>query len=116
VEDGEVVGIVTEIDLLHGRVHHDARSSLPAAEPAAGTPLTVGDVMAVDVLIVEPTTDVADLVEAMRVRHVRSVPVVAGGLRGREVVGIVTRRDVLVAIARDDDRGVRVASLHTSRS
>jgi CBS domain-containing protein len=108
VEDGELVGIVTEIDLLQGRVHHDARSPLLAAELAAGPPPpTVGDVMAVDVLMATPTTDLADLVDSMRARHVRSVPVVAGGLRGREVVGMVTRRDILAAIARDDDQLAR---------
>jgi len=105
VENGELVGVVTEIDLLQGRVHHDVRSPLLAAELAADLPsLTVGDVMAIDVLIATPTTDVADLVEAMRGRRVRSVPVVAGGLRRRELVGIVTRRDILAAVARDDDQ------------
>lgn len=105
VEDGELVGIVTEIDLLHGRVRHDARSPLLAPELAVGAVVqTVADVMAVDVLIAAPTTDVADLVEVMRARRVRSVPVVAGGLRGRELRGIVSRRDVLAAIARDDDQ------------
>ncbi|TWF75141.1 CBS domain protein [Pseudonocardia hierapolitana] len=103
VEDGELVGIVTEIDLLHGRVRHDARPPLPAAELAMGAvPQTVADVMAVDVLIAAPTTDVADVVEAMRTRRVRSVPVVTGGVRGRELIGVVTRRDILAAIARDD--------------
>jgi CBS domain-containing protein len=103
VEDGDLVGIVTEIDLLHGRVRHDARSPLLAAELAAGVaPQTVRDVMTVDVLVATRTTDVADLVETMRARRVRSVPVVAGGVRGRELVGIVTRRDILAAIARDD--------------
>ena len=103
VEDGDLVGIVTEIDLLRGLVRHDARSPLLAAELVAGVaPRTVRDVMRVDVLVATSTTDVADLVENMHVRRVRSVPVVAGGVRDRELIGIVTRRDVLAAIARED--------------
>ncbi|GAA0904909.1 CBS domain-containing protein [Pseudonocardia zijingensis] len=108
VAGGQVVGMVTEIDLLHGRTRHDARSPLLAAELVAGAvPQTVRDVMTPDVLVATRTTDVADLVEAMRAHRVRSVPVIAGDVRGRELVGIVTRRDILAAIARDDDQLAR---------
>jgi CBS domain-containing protein len=40
VEDSALVGIVTEIDLLRGQVHHDARSPLLVAELAIGPPPT----------------------------------------------------------------------------
>jgi CBS domain-containing protein len=108
VEDENLVGIVTEIDLLRARVPHDARSPLLTDELAANPPPpTVGDVMAVDVLTATPTTDVADLVEGMHARGVRSVPVVVGRPAGRKLVGIVSRRDVLAAVARDDDQLAR---------
>jgi len=108
VQDGQLVGIVTEIDLLDGRVRHDVRSPVLAAELAMDVVArTVADVMAGDVLVAVLATDVADLVEAMRARRVRSVPVVAGGARGRELVGIVTRGDVLAAIARTDEQIAR---------
>lgn len=100
--DGVLVGIVTEADLLRGRVHHDARSPLLSAELADDPPPGfVGDVMTTDVLTATPWTDVADLVEQMRARGIRSVPVVEPG---DGLVGIVSRRDVLETYTHEDER------------
>jgi CBS-domain-containing membrane protein len=91
--DGQLVGIVTEADLLRKRVRHDARSPLFGAELAAGAPPSrVADVMTVDVFTARPLTDVADLVDQMRAHGIRSVPIVDDG---GAVVGIVSRRDGL---------------------
>ena len=98
--DGELVGLVTEADLLRGRVHHDARSALLGEElDATPPPSTVGDVMAAEVFTTRPLADVADLVAQMRARGLRSVPVL--GEDGR-VEGIVSRRDVLQTMTRAD--------------
>ena len=98
--EGELVGIVTEADLLRDRVRHDARSPLFGVELAAGPPpSSVADVMTVDVVTVQPSSDVADLVERMRVRGIRSAPVVGAA---EELVGIVSRRDVLQTVTRTD--------------
>ncbi|MFR9802342.1 CBS domain-containing protein [Pseudonocardia sp. RS010] len=100
-ERDDLLGIVTEADLLAGRLRHDARSPRLAAELAAGPPSpAVGEVMTTDVVTALPWTDAADLVETMRARGIRSVPVVEPG---RGLVGIVSRRDVLGAVGRPDE-------------
>jgi CBS domain-containing protein len=98
--DPDLVGIVTEADLLHDRIRHDARSPLLNRELAAGpSPATVGDVMTTDVFSARPTMDVADLAERMHRLGVRSVPVLGSRLT---LVGIVSRRDILRTLTRAD--------------
>jgi CBS domain-containing protein len=96
--DGELVGIVTEADLLRGRVHHDARAGL-GEELAAVPPTRVEQVMTTDVLTATPGTDVADLVARMQALGIRSMPVVQACVG---LVGIVSRRDVLGTFTRAD--------------
>jgi CBS domain-containing protein len=95
VDDGRLVGVVTESDLLRGRVVTDARTShAPATTPET----TVGAVMTRDPRTVAPNTDVAKVARLMLDERLRSVPVLENGL----VVGVVTRRDLLRVLARDD--------------
>jgi CBS domain-containing protein len=96
--DGELVGIVTEADLLRDRVRHDARSLVPE-DLSTAAPMRVGEVMTVEVLTAGPTTDVADVVARMQALGIRSVPVVRAG---EGLVGIVSRRDVLATFTRAD--------------
>lgn len=87
-----MVGIVTESDLMRGRI---------TPEGAAGTgpvAATVGGVMTRDPLCMGPDDDLAEVVWLMQDGSVRSVPIV----RDDELVGIVTRRDVLRVIARGE--------------
>lgn len=99
VDDGHLVGVVTEADLLRSRVSHDHRSPQLAMEVAAEPqPTTVGAAMTRDVVTTTPLTDVADLVALMIDRRLRSLPV----LDGKRMVGIVTRRDVLATFTRAD--------------
>jgi CBS domain-containing protein len=98
--DGDLVGIVTEADLLRDRIRHDPRSPRLNRELAAHpAPATVSDVMTRDVFSARPFTDVADLADDMHRFGVRSVPVVEPG---RTLVGIVSRRDVLRTLTRAD--------------
>lgn len=95
--DGDLVGIVTEADLVRDRMPHDAR--LPA--PAPGTPpvgCSIGDVVTREVIVTTPAADVAEAARSMLDHGVRALPVVDG----RRVVGIVTRRDLLRVVARED--------------
>jgi CBS domain-containing protein len=99
-DDGHLVGMVTEADVLRDRIPPDARTRiwqdiLPTARPAT----FVAEVMTTPAVAVTPGADVCEIARMMLDDHVRAVPVVDGG---RGVVGIVTRRDLVRAIATDD--------------
>ncbi len=96
--DGEVVGIVSELDLLKGRMPHDPRSSMRARPDGPDPARVVEEVMNEPVLCLPDTTDTADLAEVLVSNNVRAVPI----LRGHELVGIVSRRDVLRTVLRSD--------------
>lgn len=99
--DGELLGIVTEADLLRDRIHHDPRSPLLREELAAPpSATTVAEVMSRDVRTAVPWTDLADLVATMSASGIRSMPVLD---ESRRVVGIVSRRDVVRTCARPDE-------------
>jgi CBS domain-containing protein len=103
---GRLLGIVSEADLVRGRFPRDPRSLITAQRDVGQSPTaaaTVGEVMTRDVVHAAPGTDVVDLVTTMLAQHVRSVPVVDDQPGGGPVVGIVTRRDLVHALARDDD-------------
>jgi CBS domain-containing protein len=99
-ENERLVGVVSEADIVRGRFPRDPRSRITGGyEPAPATTATVGEVMSTDVVSVSPTTDVVDLVAMMLEHGMRSIPVTD---RTR-LVGIVTRRDLVRAFARDDE-------------
>jgi len=99
-DDGALVGIVSEIDLLRGTVVPDPTAHLlPVAPPEDDPPATVAEVMSTDVQVLFPHSDLYDAARRMRVSGVRSLPVVQGG----EVVGVVSRADLLRVLAREDD-------------
>lgn len=99
-DDDELVGIVTEADLVARRFPPDPRYRSGPDDGVMLTPAgaTVADVMTTDVLTARTGTDIADLAETMLARHVRSVPVVEGD----RVIGVVSRRDLVRTLARDD--------------
>ncbi len=95
--DGSLIGVVNEPDLLDHRFPPDPRIPGPRASvPGPGG--TVGEVMHTEVLFTHPREDVADLITVLRQASIRSVPVVENGA----VVGMVTYRDLVRALARDD--------------
>ncbi|MEQ4725895.1 CBS domain-containing protein [Nonomuraea sp. B19D2] len=95
-----LVGVVSELDLLRGEFEPDPRATVrpvPAAhEPP---PRRVMDVMTPHVVTVTDTTDVTTAIDFMVRKHVKSLPV----LRGQEIVGMVSRRDLMAMLARPDD-------------
>ena len=98
--DGLLVGMVSESDLLWHRVPAEPTadaSDIPDADPDH-RPGMVVEVMSAYPLTTTPSTDVADVAEAMLQNDVRSIPV----LEGRTVVGIISRRDILRAMVRGD--------------
>jgi CBS domain-containing protein len=104
VVDGadELIGMVSEADLIAGRFSHDPRSHLRRGadtDETAGAPRTVGEVMSRTVIALSASADAADLAQAMVDADIRSIPIVAGS----SVIGIVSRRDLLRTLVRDDD-------------
>lgn len=101
-DDERLIGVVTEADLVHDQFPRDARYHRPAEdttdEPPRQPACLVGDVMTTPAIGMGADTDVVDLVTAMMQDHDRSMPIVDGP----RVVGIVTRRDLLRVLARDD--------------
>ena len=98
-ENDELVGIVSEGDLVVDRFGHDPRSQLrPVADEPPG-PRTVAQVMTTPVIALGPSADGADLAQTMLDCDIRSIPIVEGAA----VVGIVSRRDLLRTLVRDDD-------------
>ena len=93
-----LVGIVTDRDLRDAfpslaETMAPSRHRLPkGAEPSA---IPVEDVMSHDVLTVEPDTPLDEAARLLRGKRIGGLPVVSGG----HVVGIVTRSDLLEALA-----------------
>jgi CBS domain-containing protein len=99
--DGKLVGMVSESDLLWHRVPSDPAAHMvrhPDTDPA-NRPGMVVEVMSPYPLTTGPDADVAEAADAMLQNDVRSIPV----LDGDELVGIVSRRDILRAMVRGDD-------------
>ncbi|RVW03254.1 CBS domain-containing protein [Rhodococcus spongiicola] len=94
-----LVGIVSESDLLQGEF-------VPGAPGARNPERTVGEVMTSPVVAMSQDVDISALASAMLKSRLHSIPIVDGVA----VIGIVTRRDLVEALAQDDhniDREVR---------
>lgn len=96
-----LVGIVSEADLLRGRIARDPRAQVrPTEVVSPDNDSTVADVMTPGVLAVNESTDASDIARMMLDTGIKSVPVT----RGQRVVGIVSRRDLIRALATDDEQ------------
>jgi CBS domain-containing protein len=102
-EDSRIVGVVGEADLVREALPPDPRAHMipPAEDPRPARPHTVGEVMNRHPVAVHGDTDLSEAVELMTSTAVKSLPVVDGR---RRVVGMVSRRDVVHLLARDDER------------
>jgi CBS domain-containing protein len=99
VDNDELVGIVTEADLLPLELTPDPRAHLlPPADLPGHLPKVAGEAMTREVVALPEDADLAEAGRLMLERRIRSIPVV----RGRQVVGIVARRDLLEVLARSD--------------
>jgi CBS domain-containing protein len=102
--ENRIVGVVSEADLVRASAPlPDARAHMIPShgDPHLGGPQTVGDVMNRHPVVVHAETDVAEAVELMTSTAVKSLPVVD---ERRRVIGMLSRRDVVHLLARDDDR------------
>jgi CBS domain-containing protein len=96
---GRVVGIISEADVLHEHLAPDPRAHIRLVSPESGPlPTTVREVMTVNPHTVREDTDVAELAQTFAGTSWKSVPVV----RGDVLLGVVSRSDVIRAMARSD--------------
>lgn len=115
-EDGDLIGIVSEGDLLH-RAEAETRRRpswwlrllATPEEPAERYLREVGrrarDVMTRDVITVAPDTQLTDIAAMLEKYHIKRVPVMEGG----KLVGIVSRANLLRGVATwQKPSGVRV--------
>lgn len=95
----QVVGILTEADVLRVGLEPDTRASLmPRPSPSAPWPSEVDTVMTADPRVVQPTSDVADVAQLMGERGWKSLPVT----EHNALVGVVSRSDILRALHTSD--------------
>jgi CBS domain-containing protein len=100
-EEGRLVGIVSEADLVRDALLHDQRSHMiPTEVRETPPPRHVADVMTAHPVTAVESDDLAEAVELLTSTTVKSVPV----LREGRVVGVLSRRDVVHLLARDDER------------
>jgi CBS domain-containing protein len=98
-DDRELVGIVSEADLMALETEPDPRRhAIWQRYKTKSVPRVVGEVMTRDVIAVPEDADVALVARLMLEHRLTSVPVILGN----EVIGIVARRDVLKGLARSD--------------
>jgi predicted transcriptional regulator len=98
-EEGRLVGVVSVADVLRDALPPDRRTHERLVELAAPpVHLVVTDVMTHLPMSVGPDDDLVDAVELMVDTQVKSLPVVSSG----RVVGMVSRRDVIAVLARQD--------------
>ena len=117
-DKGAVLGIVSEGDLLRRQeIGTDVRHrswwlSLfeDAAEMAAEYAKTHGvkarDVMTKDVVTVSDTASLGEVAEILMTRHIKRVPVMRDG----KLAGIVSRANLLQALAAQPDKGLQPVS------
>lgn len=95
-----VVGIISEADLLKDRLEPDPRAHMRLVAPPAGPMLaTVAQVMTAHPYTVREDHDVAELARTFARTSWKCVPVV----RGDVLLGVVSRSDVIRAMARPDN-------------
>jgi len=97
---GRLVGLVSEADLLPLEASPDPRSqATPLPARTMPLPQTVGDVMTPEVYTVDEDMDLGVVAQRMLEANVKRFPV----LRGDQIVGVVSRHDLVKVIARTDE-------------
>ena len=99
--ENRLVGVVSEVDLLALPEPLDPRAHLRPAPPvvAGSAPRTVSELMSSTPQTTSEHADVAEVAALFRRTAWKCLPV----MRGDELVGVVSRSDIIRAMSRDDD-------------
>jgi CBS domain-containing protein len=98
VDHGELVGIVSEADLVPLELADPRAHFIPPADLPGHLPKVAAEAMTRAVIALPEDADLAEAGRLMLERRIKSIPVV----QGRRVVGIVAKRDLLAVLARRD--------------
>ena len=79
-EDGKVIGIVTEIDILNAI--NDGKEL---------SRITAGDIMTPEVVSANPDTPITEMIKMMEEFHIIRLPVV----QDNKLIGVVSRGDII---------------------
>jgi CBS domain-containing protein len=90
--EGEVAGIVSERDVVRS-----------LAEGLDIHKTTVGQIMTRDLVSVGPNDDMDAAMDRMITRRIRHLPI----LDGKKVLGLITIRDLIFAMRKADEDGIR---------
>ncbi|MDQ7820341.1 MAG: CBS domain-containing protein [Armatimonadota bacterium] len=110
-DQGELVGIITEADLLLAEARGFRRPARLAPVGEARPRLRARDLMTSPVVTVDEEAPLSEVASLMVRRQINRVPVMRGG----RLVGIVSRADIVRALARSDEEiaaAVRESLLH----
>lgn len=118
VEDGELIGIITESDIISQEITVDPPSYFSFLDAVIQIPgddyeddlrrvlaITVRDLMSSPVYSVTEHATVRDVATLMYERHIAPIPVVS---ESGVVIGIVSRSDIVRLIAKFDGEQVNV--------
>ncbi|MDP9824006.1 CBS domain-containing protein [Nocardioides massiliensis] len=100
-EDHRIRGVVSEADLLRDLISPDPRLHVMRTIEDPPPPFTfVEDVMSSPAVTVKPDSDLTEAIDLVLTKGMKCLPVVDDDDR---VVGVLSRRDVVRVLARDDD-------------
>jgi CBS domain-containing protein len=98
VDGWQVIGVVSEADLLTAQ-DTTAQDTTARDRTAAHPGLTAGGLMTAPAVTIHPDATIPAAVHVMNTHHVRRLPVTGAD---RQLIGIVSRRDVLSVVLRRD--------------
>ena len=117
VENGKVIGMLTDFDMIARETEYDAPMYVPFLDayfriPGSGDPeqlrrilaTTARELMTTPAITISPETTVQEAATIMYDKRLNALPVVNDD---REIVGIVTRADIVRLMVADEDMYVR---------
>jgi CBS domain-containing protein len=97
-DEGRLVGIVSQMDLIRLSTADTAQGAEAQPENSRSQPTRVAEIMTVEVVTVSPETDLHAVAKRLSESHIRQVPV----LSDTGLIGVVSRRDLIKWMARSD--------------